>query len=85
MDAIFDRIQQDRRIDAAFFDGIEPFEDGFLVASQSDSSLYLMTADEATQRVRVAGNPADIGLDTRRNNVAVPYISLNRVDIWSLN
>lgn len=72
-------------IDAAFFDGIEPFEGGFLVASQSDSSLYLMTATEATQRLRVAGNPADIGLDTRRNNVAVPYISLNRVDIWSLN
>jgi hypothetical protein len=32
----------------------------------------------------VAGRPADIGIDTRRQRVAVPYVALNRVDIWSL-
>jgi hypothetical protein len=32
----------------------------------------------------VAGAPADIGIDTRRNRVAVPYIDLDRVDIWQL-
>jgi hypothetical protein len=32
----------------------------------------------------VPGRPADIGIDTRRGHVAVPYIALNRVDVWSL-
>jgi hypothetical protein len=32
----------------------------------------------------VPGRPADIGVDTRRGRVAVPYIALNRVDIWAL-
>ena len=30
------------------------------------------------------GAPADIAVDTKRNRVAVPYISLDRVDIWQL-
>jgi hypothetical protein len=30
------------------------------------------------------GEPADIGIDTRRQHVAVPYLDLNRVDIWRL-
>ena len=28
---------------------------------------------------------ADIGIDTKRNRIAVPYVSLNRVDIISLD
>ena len=34
--------------------------------------------------VRVAGRPADIGVDTKRRQVAVPYIALDRVDLWQL-
>lgn len=30
------------------------------------------------------GRPADIGLDASGNRIAVPYIALNRVDIWQL-
>ena len=71
-------------IDAAFFDGIEPHADGFLVATQSDSSIYFMNDQGFERWVRVAGSPADIAVDTQRGRVAVPFISLDRVDIWSL-
>lgn len=66
------------------FDGIE-FVDGRLIAaSQSDSSLHVVGSEEDMILIHVPGPPADIGLDTRRNQVAVPYIALNRVDIWQL-
>ena len=65
-------------------DGIEPVDGRLLVASQSDSSLHIMDADGSHQVVRTPGAPADIGVDTRRRRVAVPYIALNRVDIWQL-
>lgn len=66
------------------FDGIEVIPAGILVASQTDSSLHLVR--DGTQRpvIRTAGRPADIGIDTRRGHVAVPYIALDRVDIWPL-
>lgn len=66
------------------FDGIE-FVDGRLVAaSQVDSSLHVMYEGSDHVAVHVPGRPADISLDTRRMQVAVPYIDLNRVDIWQL-
>lgn len=66
------------------FDGIE-FVDGRLVAaSQMDSSLHAIYNGEDQVIVNVPGRPADIGLDTKRQQVAVPYIALNRVDIWQL-
>lgn len=66
------------------FDGIEPWQGGFLVASQRDSTLYLLRDGRSTPLIRVPGAPADIGIDTRRMHVAVPYIALDRVDIWAL-
>lgn len=30
------------------------------------------------------GRPADIGLDTASGRIAVPYIALDRVDLWAL-
>ncbi len=65
-------------------DGVEPFGGRLLVASQSDSSLCLIDDRGALRLVRVAGGPADIAVDTRRGRVAVPYIALDRVDIWTL-
>jgi DNA-binding beta-propeller fold protein YncE len=67
------------------YDGVEVLEGGaVLVSSQADSTLVI--APDGTGRIvaRTAGAPADIGVDTRRNRVAVPYIALNRVDIWEL-
>src|SRR5699024_1310317 len=67
------------------FDGIEPYNNSFIVASQSDSSLYLISPDQhSKQLITTAPKPADIAIDTKRNRVAVPYISLNRVDIWEI-
>lgn len=66
------------------YDGIEPVNDGFIVTSQADSTLQLIRNGQAQIFLTVPGDPADIGLDTKRNHVAVPYIALNRVDIWQL-
>lgn len=66
------------------YDGIEPINGDFIVTSQADSTLQLIRNGEGKIFVNVPGDPADIGLDTQRNQVAVPYIALNRVDIWQL-
>ena len=67
------------------FDGVEVLGAGrVLVASQRDSSLHLFAGGSGRPIIGTTGAPADIGVDTRRNRVAVPYIALNRVDIWQL-
>ncbi len=66
------------------FDGIEVLGARWLVASQMDSSLHVIEEGTGRPLIRVGGEPADIGVDTRRSRVAVPYIGLNRVDIWQL-
>ena len=55
-----------------------------LVASQADSSLHLFETGRGRAVIRTGGRPADIGIDTRRRRVAVPFIALNRVEIWAL-
>lgn len=72
------------RLTGGNFDGIEIVPAGVLVASQVDSTLYVFEGERSTPVVRVPGAPADIGYDTRRGRVAVPYIALDRVDIWNL-
>lgn len=66
------------------FDGIEIVDRAVLIASQNDSTLYLLDDDRPRPLIRVPGRPADIGVDTRRRHVAVPYIALNRVDVWRI-
>ena len=65
-------------------DGIEPIDRRLLLASQTDSTVLLMDGSMTRPLVRVAGRPADIGVDTKRRQVAVPYIALDRVDLWQL-
>lgn len=65
-------------------DGIELFGDRILLASQSDSSIAVLRDGNQVPYIRTPGRPADIGVDTRRGRVAVPYIALNRVDLWAL-
>lgn len=67
-----------------FFDGIEILHGQIIVASQADSSIHVFSGGTTHPIVKVVGSPADIGVDTRRSRVAVPYIALNRVDIWQL-
>lgn len=66
------------------FDGIEVVDGQILVASQVDTSLHVLTDGLDRRAIELPGRPADIGIDTRRNRVAVPYVSLDRVDIISL-
>ncbi|GAA5523070.1 hypothetical protein LQ318_13765 [Aliifodinibius salicampi] len=68
------------------FDGIEPYNGSFLVSSQNDSSLYLISNNQESKAlIKTGPEPADIALDTKRERVAIPYIELDRVDIWQLN
>lgn len=66
------------------FDGIEIVDGPVLIASQNDTTLHLLEGNTTRPLIRVAGRPADIGVDTRRGHVAVPYIALNRVDVWAI-
>lgn len=67
------------------YDGVEVLADGrIVVASQADTSLHVSRGDVLVPFARTSGRPADIGVDTRRGRVAVPFIALNRVEIWTL-
>ncbi len=67
------------------FDGVEILSgDRVLVASQGDSSIHLFSEGKGGAIIRTGGAPADIGVDTRRNRVAIPFVSRNLVEIWRL-
>lgn len=69
----------------ARYDGVEVRGDGsILVASQADSTIHLFRGTRGAVLVKVAGRPADIAYDARRNRIAIPYIARNRVEIWQL-
>lgn len=66
-------------------DGVEVLPDGgILFASWADSSVHLLANGEERKLVRQVPAPADIGLDTRRNRLAIPLSTLGRVQLWSL-
>lgn len=66
------------------FDGIEFVNGRMVVASQEDNSIHVIYEGSDHVAIQTPGDPADIGIDTQRNHIAVPYIALNRVDIWRL-
>jgi len=66
------------------FDGVEVFGGAVIVACQSDTSLHVMVDGADRRVVELAGEPADIAIDTKRKRVAVPFVGLNRVDILAL-
>jgi sugar lactone lactonase YvrE len=67
------------------FDGIEALEDGtLLVASWSDSSLHAIRGSTDRTIIRGIAQPADIGVDTRRNRVAIPSSIMGRVEFYQL-
>lgn len=65
-------------------DGLEHWRGGLLIASQVDQSIWFARDGEAQVLIRTPGRPADIGLDVGGGRLAVPYIALDRVDIWAL-
>lgn len=67
------------------FDGVEPVGGGrYLVASWNDSSVRLVGNGENQRVADKQMSPADIGLDTRRNRLAIPVGPLNQVQLWQL-
>jgi sugar lactone lactonase YvrE len=68
------------------WDGVEALADGrILVGSWSDSSVHVFGADgKRLPRIHPVPEPADIGVDTRRNRVAIPVSVMGRVEIWRL-
>jgi sugar lactone lactonase YvrE len=73
------------RSDGSSFDGVEVLgNDSVLVATQSDSSLYLFTGGRGRPVIRTGGAPADIAIDTKRHRVAAPFVSRSLVEIWAL-
>jgi sugar lactone lactonase YvrE len=69
------------------FDGVERLADGrFLIASWTDSSLYALDSTATLVRYLTGvPSPADIGLDTKRNRVAIPIFTEDRVEIWEIH
>jgi sugar lactone lactonase YvrE len=69
------------------FDGVERLADGrFLIASWTDSSIHALDSTATLVRyITGVPSPADIGLDTRRNRVAIPIFTEDRVEIWEIH
>lgn len=70
--------------DGGNLDGIEEYAGRLLIASQVDQAIWAWRDGAARKLIGTPGRPADIGIDTKRNRIAVPYIALDRVDIWQL-
>lgn len=65
-------------------DGLEPWQGGLLIASQIDQAGWYAKDGKADVVINTPGRPADIGLDAAGGRIAVPYIALDRVDLWAL-
>lgn len=68
------------------YDGVERLNDGrFAITSWTDSTLSLLdSTGTLTVYIDSLPGPADIGYDTKRNRVAVPLFTENRVEIWEI-
>lgn len=72
-------------LEGGYFDGIEFLQSNLLAASQQDSSIRYFDGTKSRILIKTTGRPADIGINTNLNHIAVPYIALDRVDIWNLS
>lgn len=67
-------------------DGVEALNDGALLfTSWADSSIHLLANGLDRPIIRDVPVPADIGIDTKRNRLAIPLSSLGVVQLWSLD
>jgi sugar lactone lactonase YvrE len=67
------------------FDGVERLGDGrILVSSWADSSIYVLDGSALVRAVGGVASPADIGVDTKRNRVAIPLFEGNRVELFAI-
>jgi len=67
-------------------DGVEALADGALLfTSWADSSIHLLANDRDRPIIRDVPVAADIGIDTKRNRLAIPLSVLGVVQLWSLD
>lgn len=78
-------IEEFATLEGGNFDGIEFIGKNLLSASQQDSSIRVYRPMHEMLLIHTTGRPADIGVNTDQNHIAVPYIALDKVDIWVLN
>ena len=68
------------------YDGVEVLSDGrILVTSWADSSVQVIANGTFRQVVGNVDGPADIGVDTKRNVLAVPRFSAGRVEYFTIS
>jgi len=66
-------------------DGVELLDpDRILITSWADSSLFVLDHGTVTPVTGGLPSPADIGIDTKRNRVAIPLLLENRVEFRAL-
>jgi sugar lactone lactonase YvrE len=66
-------------------DGVEVLRDGtILFSSWADSSIHALRDGRDQQVIREVPVAADIGVDTRRQRVAIPLTMLGRVQLWDI-
>jgi sugar lactone lactonase YvrE len=66
-------------------DGVVVMRDGtVLFTSWADSSIHALSGGTDTPIIRQVPVPADIGLDTKRQRLAIPLSSLGRVQLWDV-
>lgn len=66
-------------------DGVELLADGRLIfTSQARKALIVHHGDEETVINGFDGGPADFGVDTRRQRLAIPLYDKNVIEFWDL-
>lgn len=68
------------------YDGVEVLGDGrILVTSWADSAVHAISNGTVTKVVANVDAPADIGIDTKRNVLAVPRFNGGRVEYFTIS
>jgi sugar lactone lactonase YvrE len=68
------------------YDGVEVLSDGrILVSSWADSAVHAISNGGVRKVIANVEGPADIGVDTKRNVVAVPRFNGGRVEYFSIS
>jgi hypothetical protein len=68
------------------YDGVEVLSDGrVLVSSWADSSVQVISNGAYRKVIGNVEAPADIGVDTKRNVVAVPRFNAGRVEYFTIS
>ena len=67
------------------FDGLAVLPDGrILTASWNDYSLHVIDGERHERIATHLVQPADFGIDTRRDRVWIPLVLYGHIDVWQL-